>query len=60
MHIEPRAVVPAESYPTFWNEVPTILTVPVVLPEDAYVAFINLAEEDLPIFYPKETVQDAD
>jgi hypothetical protein len=45
---DPRGTAVAESYPTFWENDPPA---PVALPvagEDAYTAFVNLAEDEFP------------
>lgn len=48
MNVEPREPAVAESYPTFWDETPPLPVVPVVAADDAYSAFVNLIEDDLP------------
>jgi hypothetical protein len=48
MMIEPREPAAAESYPTFWDALPRTSVPHFDPPEDAYGAFINLSEEDLP------------
>jgi hypothetical protein len=48
MTLEPREVAAVESYPTFWDEAPPhspAVTDPV---DDAYAAFVNLTEDELP------------
>ena len=48
MMLEPREPAAAESYPTFWDEFPRTLPSHVEPADDAYSAFVNLTEEDLP------------
>jgi len=48
MNLEPRALAVAESYPTFWDDPPLAPAAPVVAPDEAYTAFVNLTEDDLP------------
>jgi hypothetical protein len=48
MNVEPRGLAVAESYPTFWDETPPSPVPPAVAAEDAYTAFVNLIEDDLP------------
>lgn len=48
MIIEPRATAVAESYPTFWDTAPKLPPAHPVLAEDAYTAFVTLAEDDFP------------
>jgi hypothetical protein len=62
MHIDPPAVAPAESYPTFWNDAATAPapTSQVIPAEDAYITFVNLTEEGLPTDSPKAIVPDID
>ena len=48
MMLEPREPAVAESYPTFWDELPRTPASIVQPPDDAYSAFVNLTEEDLP------------
>ena len=42
----PRHGVAAESYPTFWDEIPPAPAASTVTSEDAYAAFVNLIEDD--------------
>ena len=53
LNMEP---VVAESYPTFWDEPTPTTHTAIVPPEDAYSAFVNLCEDDLP---PDEQTDDA-
>jgi hypothetical protein len=55
MMLQPREPAVAESYLTFWNETPRTYAGPQVPVEDAYTAFVNLTEGDL----PAETFTDA-
>lgn len=48
MVLEPREPAAAESYPTFWDALPRTSASRVEPPDDAYGAFVNLTEEDLP------------
>jgi hypothetical protein len=48
MMLEPREPAAAESYPTFWDELPRAPVPDVDGHDDAYSAFVNLTEEDLP------------
>lgn len=51
MRSEPREPAAAESYPTFWLDeaVPTPVHVPAVMPEEAYTAFVDCTEDELPV-----------
>jgi hypothetical protein len=46
MVLQPREPAATESYPTFWDEIPTPSVVPPLPLEDAYSTFVNLAEDD--------------
>ena len=48
MMLEPRELAVAESYPTFWDELPRSPVLQVRPTDDAYSAFVNLIEEELP------------
>ena len=48
MMLEPREPAVAESYPTFWDELPRTPVSIAHPPDDAYSTFVNLTEEDLP------------
>lgn len=50
MHLEPREMAAVESYPTFWVEdAPTPpVPAPMVPPEEAHAAFVDLSEEEFP------------
>ena len=49
MMLEPREPAVAESYPTFWDELPRTPASAVQPRDDAYTTFVNLTEEDLPL-----------
>jgi hypothetical protein len=48
MMLEPREPAVAESYPTFWDELPRTPASIVQPVDDAYSTFVNLTEEELP------------
>jgi hypothetical protein len=47
MTFEPRDSAAAESYPTFWDDVPAPAA-PAAPDGDAYTTFVNLTEDELP------------
>ena len=47
MNPDPREPAAAESYPTFWEPLPTQPTPPPEPDGDAYAAFVNLTEAGL-------------
>lgn len=49
MNAEPRETAVAESYPTFWDAAPLAPAVQIDPPEDAYTAFINMTDDELPV-----------
>jgi hypothetical protein len=48
MSQQPREPAVAESYPTFWDELPRTPAFSAAPPDDAYSEFVNLIEEELP------------
>jgi len=56
MNLEPRAPAVAESYPTFWDEIPTTPApaTPAAPDEDAYTSFVNFTETELPADTPPD------
>ena len=49
MMLEPREPAVAESYPTFWDELPRTPASNAQPRDDAYTTFVNLTEEDFPL-----------
>jgi hypothetical protein len=54
MYFETSTPVAAESYPTFWDDAPPAAAAPAVAPDEAYTAFVNLAEDHLPAHAPAD------